>query len=68
MKKGKERYSETGYKKQLEYVASYRKSNIISLNVSLNKTYDADVIDHLNSVENKSAYIKGLVRKDMEEK
>lgn len=46
---------------QKEYVKTHQKSFTIRL---INKS-DADVIEKLNSMPNRSAYVKGLIRADI---
>lgn len=43
----------------------WRRENTILFNLRLNKTYDADIIKKLESVENKQGYVKDLIRSDM---
>lgn len=45
--------------------AKYDKENTIRLNLKLNKTTDADILEKLSQVESKQGYIKELIRKDM---
>ncbi len=51
----------------INYIIKYQKDNTVQINVRLSKKYDADILAHLNSLDNKgkSTYIKELVRKDM---
>ena len=42
----------------------YNKDNTITICLRLNKKTDADVIATLNSVTNKTGYIKNLIRND----
>lgn len=43
----------------------YDKENTIQVRFKLNKKTDADIIEHLQTVENKQGYLKDLIRKDM---
>lgn len=43
----------------------YDRDNTTRLYIKLNKTHDADIIDRLDSVENKQGYVKELIRKDI---
>jgi len=43
----------------------YNKANIKNLNVPLNIKTEQDIIQKLSSVENKSGYIKSLIRADI---
>lgn len=46
----------------------YDAKNTKLLNIKLNLNTDADILEHLASLENKQGYIKSLIRKDIEEK
>ena len=49
-----------------EAQARYRKSGAVKgVYMQLNTRTDADIIDHLQTVENKQGYIKGLIRADI---
>lgn len=43
----------------------YDALNTTRLYVRLNNKTDADILEHLNQIENKQGYIKDLIRKDM---
>ncbi len=43
----------------------YDKENTVRLNLKLNKTTDADILEKLSQVESKQGYIKKLIRKDI---
>ena len=45
----------------------YDKDNTVRLYIKLNKTHDADILNKLDSVENKQGYVKDLIRKDIGE-
>lgn len=47
-------------------VSKYEKANIKRVVVKLNIKYDESIINHLNGKENVTAYIKQLIRSDME--
>lgn len=54
-------------KNDYEYIGQYVKENMISVAFRLSRKYDADLIDHLERLsESKAAYIKRLIREDME--
>lgn len=55
---------ETKKKKSL-YDLDYKKKNIKRINLDLNHNTDLDIIDYFESIENKNAYLKALIRKDM---
>lgn len=44
----------------------YNKSKTKSFTFKFNKRTDADIITHLEGMENKQGYIKELIRKDLE--
>lgn len=50
---------------QIRAAAKYNKANIKALAFQLNITTDRDIIDHLATKENKTGYIKDLIREDM---
>lgn len=50
---------------QIRASAKYNKENIKSLAFQLNITTDRDIINHLATKENKTGYIKSLIREDM---
>lgn len=45
--------------------AKYDKANTKQIMLKLNLKTDADILDQLDSVENKQGYIKDLIRKDL---
>ena len=47
-----------------EAQARYDKENTIRFTIKLNKKTEADIIEKLNSVDNKQGYIKRLIRED----
>lgn len=49
-----------------EYDMQYAKENIRRFNLKLNRIHDADLIKRLESQPNVQAYLKELIRKDME--
>lgn len=50
---------------QLRASAKYNKENIKMVTLHLNITTDKDVLDYLQKKENKTGYIKELIREDM---
>lgn len=56
---------ETKKKKSL-YDLDYKKKNIKRINLDLNCNTDLDIIEFFKTIENKNAYLKALIRKDME--
>ena len=43
----------------------YDALNTTRLYVRLNNKTDADILEHLDQIENKQGYVKNLIRKDM---
>ena len=44
----------------------YDKKNCVQILMKLNRNTDSDILDKLESVDNKQGYIKSLIRKDLE--
>ena len=53
---------------QIKASIKYNKENTVQISLKLNRTTDADLIDSLNSIENKQGYIKELIRRDIANK
>lgn len=53
-------------KAQLEAQKRYDKKNTLGVYLKLNTGTDADVIQKLENVPSKQAYIKGLIRADIQ--
>ena len=51
-----------------QYQKAYVLKHYTPFTVVMNREKDKDLIEHLKTKENKSAYIKDLVRRDMNEK
>lgn len=49
---------------QRKAALNYRKKAVTQLNIALYPA-DQDIIDHLAGMENKAAYVRELIRKDM---
>ena len=45
--------------------AKYDAANTVQFKIKLNKTTDADIIEHLKAQDNKQGYIKKLIQDDM---
>lgn len=45
--------------------AKYDAANTRQIMLKLNTKTDADILEHLDSMDNKQGYIKGLIRQDM---
>lgn len=50
---------------QLPSKTRWDKENTVVITMKLNKNQDADIIDKLNSVDNKQGYLKELIRADI---
>lgn len=50
------------------YINEYQKEHMTKLSLRFNNIHDADIIERLCEVPNKSGYIKDLIRKDIKEK
>lgn len=59
---------ETTRQKIREYDNQYKKDNYKNYNVRVNKKTDADIIEYLSTIADKTNYIKSLIRADKEEK
>ena len=51
-----------------EYQKGYQYKHYTNFNIVMKKDEDRELIEHLKAKENKSAYIKELVRRDLSEK
>lgn len=52
--------------KNMQYVNRWMKENKVRVTTLLDKAQDIDLLNRLESVPNKSEYIKNLIRKDLE--
>lgn len=52
-------------KAQIKASNKYDKENTKQISVRLNKKTDADILEHLETVESKQGYIKELIRRDI---
>ena len=43
----------------------YDKNNTVQIKMKLNKNTDADILEFLETVENRQGYLKELIRNDM---
>ena len=43
----------------------YDKANTVQYKLKLNKKWDREIIEKLNSVDNRQGYIKGLIKADI---
>ena len=51
--------------KNYKYTKKYDENNTTRVQLKLNNKTDADIIEYLNSVENKQGTIKRLLREEM---
>ncbi len=51
--------------KQKAYIVDYVKTKCKQITLMLNQENDKDIIDYLETIGNKNAYLKDLIRKDM---
>ena len=63
-----EKRTAEGLKKKAEYNRKYLKNNMKPLVINLNKNTDKDILDFLDSLENKNKYIKDLIRLNIKSK
>lgn len=57
---------EEAKKKKSVYDLNYKKKNIKRINLDLNFNTDLDIINFLQTKENKNAYLKSLIRQEMQ--
>ena len=50
---------------QKKATQKYKAANTVNFSFNLNRKYDEDIITRLKSVENKTGYIKELIRNDI---
>lgn len=50
---------------QAQSLSKWKKAHQKSFNLTLNIDLDKDIIEHLQKQENKQAYLKSLIRKDI---
>ena len=54
--------------KQKAYMVDYQKTKTRRINFQLSLEYDSDILEYLDSIPNKNAYLKELVRADIKQK
>lgn len=52
--------------RQKAYIQEYNAENYRRISFKLHKTIDAEILEHLEKQPNKNAYLKELIRQDME--
>lgn len=50
---------------QKRAIEKYKKNNTKMVSFQLSLKYDKDIINHLETISNKSSYLKELIRKDI---
>lgn len=65
MDKPKRIRSRIGDKAHIRATNKYNATHTTQLNIKLNLKTDADIVAHMETVENKRSYILGLIRADM---
>ena len=48
-------------------VKKYRKKNVLHVGIDFNRNTEPDLVEKMEAVENRSGYVKGLVRRDIEQ-
>ena len=48
-------------------VKRYRKKTLVHIGFDLNRNTDPDLVEWMQHIDNRAAYFKKLIRKDMEE-
>lgn len=51
---------------QLKFITEYKKKYIVNVALQFNKKTEPELTEYVRSLPNKTAYIKGLIRADME--
>ena len=60
--------SEETRKKKSQYISKWMSQNTMAVQIRINRNKEQDLLEYMSTIENKSEYIKGLIRKDMESK
>ena len=61
----RERLSPEAYRHKLDYTKNYDSTHKRGIYMKLHQNNDADIIEKLDSLENKQGYIKELIRADI---
>ena len=51
---------------QLKFITEYKKKYIVNVALQFNKKTEPELTEYVRSLPNKTAYIKGLIRADMD--
>ncbi len=49
-------------------VKKYRKKSILHVGIDFNRNTEPELVEKIESVENRSGYVKELIRRDIEKK
>ena len=52
-------------KAQIKAVTKYNKEKTTTICLRLNNSTDKDILEHLTTIDNKSGFIKSLIRSDI---
>ena len=55
-------------KKKSQYISKWMSQNTMAVQIRINRNKEQELLEYMSTIENKSEYIKGLIRKDMEAK
>lgn len=54
--------------KKYRYIKEYNQKNIVQINLKFNKNTDSDIINYLESLDNKQAFFKEIIKKELTKK
>ena len=54
--------------KKYKYIKEYNQKNIIQINLKFNKNTDSDIINFLDTLENKQDFFKEIIKKELTER
>lgn len=60
-----EKRTKEGMKKKCEYINRYNREKQTPIAFRFNHETDKDILQHLDKIDNKTKYIKDLIRADM---
>ncbi len=55
-------------KKKSQYISKWMSQNTMAVQIRINRNKEQDLLEYMSTIENKSEYIKSLIRRDMESK
>jgi hypothetical protein len=56
------------YENKIKRNAEYNKNNTVRLEIKINRNTEAEILEHLEQIPNKSGYIKQLIIEDIAKK